>query len=65
MGMGSERVCVIGLWHLGLVTSACLADLGRTVIGFDSDPHLIEGLRNHRLPLFEPGLEELVAKGIA
>ncbi len=65
MSMGSERVCVIGLWHLGLVTSACLADLGRTVIGFDSDPHLIEGLRNHRLPLFEPGLEELVAKGIA
>jgi len=63
--MGSERVCVIGLWHLGLVTSACLADLGRTVIGFDSDPHLIEGLRKHRLPLFEPGLEELIAKGIA
>ena len=65
MSMGSERVCVIGLWHLGLVTSACLADLGRTVIGFDSDPQLIEGLRKHRLPLFEPGLEELVAKGIA
>jgi len=63
--MGSERVCVIGLWHLGLVTSACLADLGRTVIGFDSDPHLIEGLRKHRLPLFEPGLEELVERGIA
>jgi UDPglucose 6-dehydrogenase len=65
VGMGSERVCVIGLWHLGLVTSACLADLGQTVVGFDSDPQLIEGLRNHRLPLFEPGLEELVAKGIA
>jgi UDPglucose 6-dehydrogenase len=63
--MGSERVCVIGLWHLGLVTSACLADLGQTVVGFDSDPQLIEGLRKHRLPLFEPGLEELVAKGIA
>jgi UDPglucose 6-dehydrogenase len=63
--MGSERVCVIGLWHLGLVTSACLADLGRTVIGFDSDPELIAGLGSGRLPLFEPGLEELVAKGIA
>ncbi len=63
--MDSERVCVIGLWHLGLVTSACLADLGRMVVGFDSDPQLIEGLHNHRLPLFEPGLEELVAKGIA
>ena len=65
VGMGSERVCVIGLWHLGLVTSACLADLGRTVIGFDSDPELIEGLCSGRLPLFEPRLEELVAKGIA
>ncbi len=64
MDMGSERVCVIGLWHLGLVTAACLADLGRTVTGFDSDPQLIEGLRSGRLPLFEPGLEELVAKGI-
>jgi len=63
--MGSERVCVIGLWHLGLVTSACLADLGRTVIGFDSEPQLIEGLRSGRLPLFEPGLGELVGKGIA
>jgi UDPglucose 6-dehydrogenase len=62
--MRSERVCVIGLWHLGLVTSACLADLGRTVVAFDSDPQLIEGLRNHRLPLFEPGLEELIDRGI-
>ena len=65
MVMGSERVCVIGLWHLGLVTSACLADLGRTVIGFDENPQLIDGLRNGRLPIFEPGLEKLVAKGIA
>jgi UDPglucose 6-dehydrogenase len=63
--MGSERVCVMGLWHLGLVTSACLADLGRTVIGFDSDPQVIAGLGSGRLPLFEPGLEELVEKGIA
>jgi UDPglucose 6-dehydrogenase len=53
------------LWHLGLVTAACLADLGRTVVGFDQDAELIEELRNGRLPLFEPGLEELVAAGVA
>jgi UDPglucose 6-dehydrogenase len=63
--MSSQRVCVIGSWHLGLVTAACLADLGHTVVVFDQEPGLIEGLRNGRLPLFEPGLEELVAAGIS
>jgi len=53
------------LWHLGLVTAACLADLGWTVAGFDQDARLVEGLRGGRLPLFEPGLEELVATGMA
>jgi UDPglucose 6-dehydrogenase len=62
--VSAQRVCVIGLWHLGLVTAACLADLGRTVVGFDRDPDLIDGLRRHRLPLFEPGLEELIATGM-
>jgi len=65
MATSSESVCVIGLWHLGLVTAACLADLGRTVVGFDTSPELIDGLRSGRLPLFEPGLEELLAQGIA
>jgi UDPglucose 6-dehydrogenase len=60
-----EKVCVIGLWHLGLVTAACLADLGRTVVGFDEDSQLVEALHSGRLPLFEPGLEELVAAGTA
>ena len=65
MVANSERICVIGLWHLGLVTSACLADLGRTVVGFDTALELIDGLRSSRLPLFEPGLDALVEKGIA
>ncbi len=56
---------MIGLWHLGLVTSACLADLGRTIVGFDTAQELIGGLRSGRLPLFEPGLDALVEKGIA
>jgi UDPglucose 6-dehydrogenase len=50
--MSSQRVCVIGSWHLGLVTAACLADLGHTVVVFDQEPGIIEGLRNGRLPLF-------------
>jgi UDPglucose 6-dehydrogenase len=63
--MSSDRVCVIGLWHLGLVTAACLADLGRKVVGLEQDAGLIEQLRNNRLPIFEPGLEELVATSLA
>ncbi len=55
-----QKVCVIGLWHLGLVSAAALADLGCDVTGFDSSPELISDLRQAKLPLYEPGLEVLV-----
>ncbi len=54
------NVCVVGLWHLGSVTAACLASLGHRVVGLDSDENTIAGLRAGRPPLFEPGLAELV-----
>ncbi len=53
---------VIGLWHLGSVTAACLADAGCEVIGVDPDPESVAGLRACRAPVSEPGLDELLAR---
>ena len=58
------KVCVIGIWHLGSVTSACLADLGYHVIGYDKDQKKVEELNKGNPPLFEPGLNELITKNI-
>jgi UDPglucose 6-dehydrogenase len=59
------RVCVFGLWHLGSVTAACLAAAGHDVVGLDADEPTIAGLSAGKPPLFEPGLDDLVAAGIA
>ena len=59
------EVCVQGLWHLGSVTSACLASVGHDVIGLDTDQTTIDGLAQGRAPLFEPGLDALLQVGIA
>jgi UDPglucose 6-dehydrogenase len=55
------NVCVVGLWHLGSVTAACLASMGHRVVGLDSDPTTILALQRGQPPLFEPGLAELIA----
>jgi len=60
----SEKVCVIGIWHLGSVYSACLADLGYQVIGVDGDAKRIAELNKGVPPLFEPGLQELITTNI-
>lgn len=56
------KVCVYGLWHLGVVTSACLAELGYKVTGASHDGSVITNLSHAKAPLFEPGLDELVSK---
>jgi len=58
------KVCVFGLWHLGCVTAACLAELGIPVIGLDFDETVISGLRNSIAPISEPGLNELIKKNL-
>ena len=58
------QISVVGLWHLGSVTAACLADKGFTVIGYDSEDRIIENFNAGRLPIFEPGLEDMVYKNI-
>ena len=58
-------VAVFGTWHLGSVTAACLADLGNRVLATDLDLGTVAGLREGRPPIAEPGLAELIAKGLA
>lgn len=60
----SVKVCVQGLWHLGSVTAACLASVGHEVIGLDDNRDIITGLSSGKAPLFEPGLNELLAAGL-
>ena len=59
------KICVFGLWHLGTVTSACLASKGYQVIGLDLDETVIKELNIGQPPLFEPGLKKLINEGIA
>ena len=57
-----KRICVIGTGHVGLVTGACLADLGNQVNCLDTEEEKIEKLKQGVMPIFEPGLEELVVR---
>src|SRR5436190_14182042 len=58
------RIAVVGLWHLGTVTAACLAEAGHEVTGIDGDAHVISGLQEGRFPVEEPGLAALTQKHI-
>jgi UDPglucose 6-dehydrogenase len=58
----SSRVAVFGAGYVGLVTGACLADLGHSVVVRDVLPDRIELLRAGSVPIYEPGLEELLAR---
>ncbi len=59
------KVAVLGLWHLGTVTAACLAGDGVVTMGIDDDAQIITKLGNGEPPLYEPGLAELVQEGLA
>ena len=56
------KLCVIGTGYVGLVSGACFADLGNTVWCVDKDKEKINLLNNNKIPIFEPGLKELVGK---
>ena len=60
----SPRIVVIGCGHVGLVMAAGLTELGHDVIGIDIDDDLVQRLRRGETHIHEPGLPELVAKGI-
>lgn len=54
------RVTVFGSGYVGLVTGACLADVGHSVMCIDVDETKIEGLKRGVIPIYEPGLKELI-----
>jgi UDPglucose 6-dehydrogenase len=56
------RVTVYGLWHLGSVTAACLAEAGHDVVGLDPDPSTVSALTANRPAVDEPGLAALIAE---
>jgi UDPglucose 6-dehydrogenase len=59
-----NKICVIGIWHQGAVAAACLADLGYSVVGVEQDESRVQKLNLGKAPLFEPGLDDLLSKGI-
>jgi UDPglucose 6-dehydrogenase len=58
------RIAVIGTNYVGLVTAACFAELGNQVIGIDIDPSKVERLNRADLPIYEPGLREIVLQNL-
>jgi len=58
----NRRIAVFGAGYVGLVSGACFAELGHHVVLRDVLPGRVEALRNGEIPIYEPGLEELVAR---
>ena len=58
------RIVMIGSGYVGLVSGACLSDFGHDVVCVDKDVGKIDALRAGRMPIFEPGLDQLVATNV-
>ena len=58
------KITMIGSGYVGLVSGACFADFGHEVICVDSDAGKIDRLKRGEIPIYEPGLDELVATNV-
>jgi len=59
------EISIIGSGYVGLVTGACFADVGHSVICVDNDPKKIEALQAGKVPIYEPGLEEVIHRNVS
>jgi UDPglucose 6-dehydrogenase len=59
------RTTVAGCGYVGLVTGACLAELGNSVVYLDTDAHKVTLLNSGSVPIYEPGLGELIERNRA
>jgi UDPglucose 6-dehydrogenase len=59
------NICVIGTGYVGLVTGTCLAEFGMNITCIDNDTKKIQSLEEGQIPLFEPGLENLIKRNVA
>jgi len=62
--MRNHDICVVGAGYVGLVTGACLAELGHRVVCVDSDPKKLKALKAGNIPIHEPGLNEVFRRTV-
>ena len=59
-----KNICVVGTGYVGIITAACFADLGNKVVALDINEKKIEGLKKGVMPIYEPGLKELIDRNV-